>query len=286
MTPRWLAALARHADDLVPAILVTVTEVRGSAPRDSGTKMVFTAHGQDDTIGGGALEYECGRVARDILQSRATRPVMQSFPLGPALGQCCGGHVSVMFEPILPPDWSVVVFGAGHVGHAVIKLLATLPCRVTWVDSRTELFGSEVPANVVCWDKPVESVAMPPESMVLIMSHDHQLDYRVVRLCLERVDLKFIGLIGSDTKRARFVSRLANGGFSEASLIRLTSPIGLVNVGSKLPAEIAISVVAQLLSLRDPRSCHRVPPADKKGGLQYKTRQVSACRNCAILPVI
>ena len=251
MTPSWLSALARHAAELVPAILVTVTEVRGSAPRDCGTKMVFTAHGQDDTIGGGALEYECASIARDMLRSGAAQPVARSFPLGPALGQCCGGHVNVLFEPMLPPDWSIVVFGAGHVGQAVIRLLATLSCQVLWIDSRRELFGTEMPGNVTCISGPAEAVALPPRAMVLVMSHDHQLDYRIVRSCLAQEHLRFIGLIGSGTKRARFLSRLAREGFGADALNRITCPIGLLDIGSKAPAEIALSVVAQLLLLRD-----------------------------------
>lgn len=281
MIPCWLSALARHAGNLVPAILVTVTEVRGSAPRACGTKMVFTAHGQDDTIGGGALEYECGRVAREMLRSGAAQPVMRNFPLGPALGQCCGGHVSVMLEPILPPDWSVVVFGAGHVGHAVIRLLATLPCRVTWVDDRAELFGSPIPENVVCVSEPVESLAIPSNAMVLVMSHDHQLDYRIVRWCLEREGLRFIGLIGSQTKRARFLSRLARQGFPDSTLRRITSPIGLMDVGSKLPAEIAISIVAQLLSLRDAKPDVVASTAEAPTSSATRNLTVAGCDGCA-----
>ena len=259
MIPRWLGALARHADGFVPSVLVTITEVRGSAPRDGGTKMVFTADRQDDTVGGGSLEYECGRIAREMLRDGVARPATRNFPLGPALGQCCGGNVTVLFEPMLPTAWSVVVFGAGHVGQAVIKLLAALPCRVTWVDSRAQLFDTAVPSNVVCVDGEAESAAIPPGAMILVMSHDHQLDYRLVRRCLERGDLRFIGLIGSDTKRARFMSRLAKEGHSEASLARLTCPIGLPDIASKLPAEIAVSVVAQLLSLRDAQPRDVVP---------------------------
>ena len=250
MIAGWLTALSRHAEALVPAVLVTVTEARGSAPRDGGSKMVFTATGQDDTIGGGALEHECGRIAREMLGSGVSRPVTRKFPLGPALGQCCGGHVTVLFEPILPTSWNVVVFGAGHVGQAVVKLLATLPCRVTWVDARRELFAQSLPNNVVCTTNTVPDAVVLAGAMVVVMSHDHQLDYQIVRSCLARDDLGFVGLIGSGTKRARFLSRLSSDGVAQAGLERLTCPIGLFEVPSKLPAEIALSAVAQLLSLR------------------------------------
>ncbi len=215
--------------------------------------MVFTMTGQDDTVGGGALEHECSRIARDMLGSGRTRPLTRTFPLGPALGQCCGGSVTVLFEPILPTVWSVVVFGAGHVGQAVVKLLATLPCRVVWADSRAELFEASVPNGVRCVTTTIPDAVVPTGSMVLVMSHDHRLDYQIVRSCVVRDDLAFIGLIGSETKRARFLSRLARDGISQAGLARLTCPIGLFKVGSKLPAEIALSVVAQLLALRDQR---------------------------------
>lgn len=280
MTPGWLDALVRCSNDLVPSVLVTVIGVRGSAPRDSGTKMVFTADGQDDTIGGGALEYECGRVAHEILRSRAGQPLTRDFPLGPALGQCCGGHVTVLFEPILPSDWSVVVFGAGHVGQAMIRLLAMLPCRVLWVDSRAELFGNLIPSNVTCDSGPVEGVAIPLNSMVLAMSHDHQLDYQIVRTCLKRDDLQFVGLIGSDTKNARFRSRLLRDGLPAASVSRLTCPIGFVNVGSKIPAEIAVSVAAQLLSIRGAQHHSAASVGGTEPISLPVSQDVGRCRGC------
>ncbi len=120
----WLTALADAERDGEPCVLVTVVRTAGSAPRDAGAKMVVTADAQSDTIGGGALEHRCTAYARGILGG--AEPVMRDFPLGPALGQCCGGHVSVLFEPLAPP-WRIALFGAGHVGQAVARVLAT--CR-------------------------------------------------------------------------------------------------------------------------------------------------------------
>ncbi len=276
MIPSWLDALARHAEASVPAVLVTLTEVRGSAPRDGGTKMVFTATGQDDTVGGGALEHECGRVAREMLESGVVGPVSRTFPLGPALGQCCGGSVGVLFEPMLPVSWTVAVFGAGHVGQAVVRLLATLPCRVIWADSRAELLASPVPKGIHCVTTTIPDDVVPSGAMVLVMSHDHQLDYRIVRSCLARDDLAFVGLIGSATKRARFRSRLARDGVPPDGIERLTCPIGLFEVGSKLPAEIALSVVAQLLSLRDRRPKADVALTETAG----VARVTAGCHGC------
>jgi xanthine dehydrogenase accessory factor len=134
----WLDALAAAERDNQPAVLVTVLAAKGSTPREAGAKMVVSAEGLAGTIGGGNLEYQCEATARRLLESGADGPSSKDFPLGPALGQCCGGHVSVLFEVLRPPALHVGLFGAGHVGKALIKLLADLPCQITWIDSRPE----------------------------------------------------------------------------------------------------------------------------------------------------
>jgi xanthine dehydrogenase accessory factor len=263
MMPFWITALHQAAETGTPAVLVTLAEVRGSAPREAGAKMVVTAQHTHGTIGGGRLELECITEARMLLRGGGG-PVMKSYPLGPALGQCCGGAVAVLFELVAPPAWRVAVFGAGHVGRAVVALLAGLACDVTWIDDRAGQFDG-APAGVRCLGcDPVAAVArLPPGSHARVMTHDHQLDLALVAALLARGDLASVGLIGSATKRARFASRLRARGLDPA---RLICPIGVPGAGGKLAAEIAISVVAQLLQLRvtviAPTESAHVPAAD------------------------
>jgi len=254
----WISALGALAETGTPAVLVTVLEIKGSTPREAGAKMVVTAESSQGTIGGGHLEFKAVELARELLAAQvaepagAATPVLRRFALGPSLGQCCGGEAALLFEPVLPPRFQVALFGAGHVGKALAKLLADLPCRVTWIDSRAEAFPAEIPANaaVELTDLPEQEVAdLPHESYVLVMTHSHALDLRIVERALRRADLRYVGLIGSRTKRARFLRRLALRGLAPEEIARLTCPIGIAGVAGKRPAEIAIAVAAQLLQL-------------------------------------
>jgi xanthine dehydrogenase accessory factor len=254
----WLAALTELAAADRPAVLVTVLHASGSTPREAGTKMVVSAEALHGTIGGGHLELAAIETARELLAAASTEsvpasPLVREFQLGPSLGQCCGGVTTVLFETILPVSWHVALFGAGHVGKALVKVLADLRCRVSWIDARESEFPEALPPGVrrIVTDAPEDAVAdLPARSDVLVMTHSHQLDFQVVEAALRRHDLAYVGLIGSRTKRARFVSRLASRGQSEQDIARLTCPIGVPGVGGKHPAEIAIAVAAQLLQLR------------------------------------
>ena len=246
----WLQALAACEAEGRPSVLVTVLEARGSTPREAGAKMLVEAAAQAGTIGGGALELEATLIARDLLAAGGEAPVQRAFPLGPALQQCCGGHATLLFEPMRPVRFQVALFGAGHVGQAVARLLADLPCRLTWVDSRAEAFPAVLPGNArrVEAAEPWRAVAgLAPGSHVLVMTHSHAQDYDIVAAALAQGGLASIGLIGSLTKRARFLARLRRNGLGEAALARLQCPIGLPGLAGKLPAEIAVSVVARLL---------------------------------------
>lgn len=259
--PTWLDALNALDRRGEAGMLVSVIAANGSSPREAGVKMVVSASEVWDTIGGGNLEFQSIMDARRLLASNQPTPTMRDFPLGPALGQCCGGATTVLFEPIRPPAWTVALFGAGHVGRAIAKLLADLPCRLLWFDARPGMFGeTPLPSNIhLRTTTAIADVAsLPAGSMLLIMTHDHGLDYDLTAAALAKPDLAFIGTIGSDTKRARFVSRLRRAGVDEARLARFVCPVGLPGVGKKLPAEIAIAVVAQLLQLRP------VPPAAER----------------------
>lgn len=254
----WIEALARLAAAGRPAALVTIVGVEGSTPRDAGAKMVVSEDAFHGTIGGGRLELEALEVARALLSAArerddAPRIAVRDIPLGPSLGQCCGGRAKLLFEVVVPVRWHVVVFGAGHVGKALVKLLGDLPCAVTWVDSREAEFPRDLPPRVrrVLCDAPEDEVRdLPPGADVVVMTHSHQLDLQIVEAVMRRGDHRYLGLIGSRTKRAQFEQRLAARGRTPEDLARLTCPIGLVGVGGKLPAEIAISVTAQLLQAR------------------------------------
>lgn len=250
-----------------PAILVTVEASRGSVPRDAGTWMAVFSTSLTGTIGGGHLEYEAISKARAMLHSRApTAEARGRFALGPSLGQCCGGVVDLVFQTIntsdlpslirrlQPPASPVALFGGGHVGHAVARVLVNLPFALTWIDSREGVFPDPVPANVVCeYSDPVQTAVphLQPGSRVLIMSFSHAEDLDVVAACLERqrksADLPYIGLIGSRTKWATFRQRLEARGFSAAEMASVTSPIGVPGIKGKEPDVIAIAVAAQLL---------------------------------------
>lgn len=250
----WLAALHGLEQAGAPAVLVTLLAVRGSTPREAGCKMVVSEAATVGTIGGGNLEFQCIARARDLLHGGVRKPLVQDFPLGPALGQCCGGHARVLFETVRPPSWRIALFGAGHVGRALAGLLGTMECRVDWIDPRAEAFPAALPARVtrhVAADPARAAAALPAGTQMLVMTHDHALDLEIVAAALPRPDLPFVGLIGSETKRARFVARLARLGLAPEAIRRLVCPIGVPGAGGKAPAEIAIAVAAQLLQIRD-----------------------------------
>ncbi len=288
----WLEALAAAERDAQAAVLVTVLVAKGSTPREAGAKMVVSAEGIAGTIGGGNLEHQCEAAARAMLAEGADGVHTRDFPLGPELGQCCGGHVSVLFEIIRPPRLHVALFGAGHVGKALVKLLADLPCRVTWIDSRPEALPANLPATVVPLriTQPAQAVdALPAGTVVVIMTHDHQLDFDIAAAALRRPDLRAVGLIGSDTKRARFSGRLLRQGLLREEIDRLICPIGLPGIEGKEPAVVAVSVAAQLLQLQlQPQAVASTsaPPTTAPSTAAPSLRSLSrSCGDCICPPV-
>src|ERR1700761_1816782 len=145
----WLPVLAGLSEKGTPCVLITVMEAKGSTPREAGTKMVVTDDGQFGTIGGGNLEFQAIDEARKLLTAASGAPKTKDYPLGPALAQCCGGAVTVLLEPILPPDKTLLLFGAGHVGKEVIRTLEGLPVRIQWVDERENEFPA-TPSGINC----------------------------------------------------------------------------------------------------------------------------------------
>ena len=256
---RFLVQLA-----LEPAVLVQVDAVEGSVPREAGAWMAVFNDTLIGTVGGGHLEFDAIAQARALLLSGGSKTAR--FALGPALGQCCGGVVHLRFECVGAEDLAglrvrlhhalqpVALFGGGHVGHALVHVLARLPFVVTWIDSRDGVFPKEVQHGVMCeHSEPVQSAvrSLAAQSQVLIMSFSHAEDLDVLAACLqrqrERADLPYIGLIGSKTKWATFRSRLQARGFTDAELAHVTSPIGVPGIAGKEPEVIAIAVAAQLL---------------------------------------
>jgi xanthine dehydrogenase accessory factor len=218
------------------------------------------------TIGGGHLELNAIAAARAMLARGSFDRSEQSFALGPSLGQCCGGALTLAFAPLdaaalarwptAEPLFRLQLHGAGHVGRAIATLLATLDCDVDWYDQRDDGFpsatalGSPWPAHIrrTSADTIEREVAHArPQAFYLVLSHEHALDLRIVEAILRRGDFAFCGLIGSRTKRASFVRRLAAHGVSADAIARLTCPIGIASVTGKEPAVIAAAVVAQLL---------------------------------------
>ncbi|MFG6468639.1 xanthine dehydrogenase accessory protein XdhC [Roseateles sp. BYS87W] len=248
-------------------VLVTVSRTQGSVPREVGAWMAVSPDGITGTVGGGHLEFDAIARARAALAG-GELPDEVRYPLGPSLGQCCGGVVWLRFErppagadlaAHLPPQAlrPVALFGAGHVGQALAHMARELPLALHWVDSRESQFPAQPPARgwqQVVSDPPADAVAdLPPGAAVLVMTHNHAEDFDILAACLkrqrERGDLPFIGMIGSRTKWASFRQRLEARGFDGTDLARVTCPIGVPGVVGKQPGVIAVSVLAQLLAL-------------------------------------
>lgn len=342
------------------AVLVTVAHAIGSTPREAGAAMIVTAHDAFGTVGGGHLEFEALRIARDAL-SNATPPAswLVRFPLAARLGQCCGGVATLAFiavdaggdshnrshsrsddrgwldaavacvrtatplalvsriggarespahllvtadnvtgslgdteldsaaialarprvqaratgaslvqspvggettlliHVVLPTDFTVLVFGNGHVGRALVQVLGALPARVRWIDGRDSDFPANVAPNVeiVATDAPEDELADAPRGAhVVVMTHSHPLDLQLIATALSRDDWRYLGLIGSRAKRNQFQRRLAARGLAPEQFARVTCPIGArsgLAIRSKEPGAIAVAVVAEILALRE-----------------------------------
>ncbi|MBT8087480.1 MAG: xanthine dehydrogenase accessory protein XdhC [Gammaproteobacteria bacterium] len=333
----WIDELSDLCAADEPAVLVTVAGIRGSAPREVGAKMVVTAKETIGTIGGGQLEYQCTHIAVSMLDADSLS--LRSFPLGAAMGQCCGGVVEILFEPMsrgmpawlrdlkalhgqreaavlvtrvsgsapakfvvtsddvfgldadadpadmverarellekggkaqrdaqefyepaVAPDLNIAVFGAGHVGTAVVAALSSLDCNIRWVDSRRAIFR-QVPPNVraIESDNPsLEVAAMPAASFYLVMTHSHALDFDICNRILRRGDARYCGLIGSKSKRRRFEKRYREQGMPQQQIDALVCPIGLTGISGKKPAEIAVAAAAEILTVQE-RAARAVP---------------------------
>jgi xanthine dehydrogenase accessory factor len=320
----WIEELSDLAAAGERVVLVTVAGIRGSAPREVGAKMIVTEELTIGTIGGGQLEYQCARIAYDLL-GKDEVPELRKFPLGSSMGQCCGGVVDILFEPfsnglpawlrnlralhgqreaavlvtdlsgkagkyivtadstfgtgeapdsvvaisregleanrrahriddwffenVVGTDFNIAVFGAGHVGSAVVRSLSTLDSNIRWIDSRRNVFR-DTPSNVRAiesTDPALEVAAMPPNSYFLVMTHSHAIDFEICDRILRRGDAVYCGLIGSLSKRRRFEKRFRSQGMAEDVLGQLVCPIGVDGITGKKPAEIAVAASADVL---------------------------------------
>lgn len=249
-----------------PAVLVTVQKAEGSTPREEGAAMLITQRGFHGTIGGGTLEWLAMAEAQSLLgKPQAIRTLTKS--LGPDLGQCCGGRVTLRIETltqacVVAMDQNqeklthVNLWGSGHVGRALVLALAPLPFKITWWDVRDNAFPKVVPENTHCRLGTPQDME---DGLLLVMTHSHALDFDIVDFALRQQRFPQVGLIGSDSKAARFRRRLAEAGHSSENLARLTSPIGSKLIKSKLPAAIAASVVVQLLQWQEMLKTTRIP---------------------------
>lgn len=250
----WRDALYQWSEAGEAHALVTVIEALGSTPREAGAKMAVNADGVVDSIGGGTLELEAIATARRLITEGASTPSLEKIMLGADRDQCCGGACTILFEPFPATGPELVVFGAGHVAHALVKTLDGTTFRLTCIDERPEFLSVPFAGRVKTKLRPnpvAEVALLTPGSIVLVMTHSHDRDFEIVSALLARSDLGRIGLIGSKTKAARFRHRLAAAGIAEAAIAALTCPIGLSGIGGKRPAEIAISTAAWLLRTPD-----------------------------------
>lgn len=247
-----------------PAVLVTVAEARGSTPREEGAGMLVGRGACAGTVGGGRLEWTAIATARRMLEDGTAAETLD-LALGPATGQCCGGHVVLRLERAdggtvaalqererraLDARPTLLLFGAGHVGRAMATAFAPLPLRLQWIDGRAQEFPETIPAGVerILTDSPLDPLAGAPAGAgYLVLTHSHALDFEIAEAALRRGDAAYVGMIGSATKRAKFERWFRARGRDVHALEELTCPIGAALTGDKRPEVIAALVAAELL---------------------------------------
>jgi xanthine dehydrogenase accessory factor len=266
---KWYDAVQHCEQNGQSYVIATVLGAAGSIPRDQGSKMVITAGADFDSLGGGHLEFSVMNKAREMMANGQSGNHIEHFPLGASLGQCCGGSVTVLMESFVQQGLNLTVFGAGHVAKALMTILAGLPGQVRWVDSREDQFPADVASNI---KKTVEEFPMdviktlPSNSQLLILTHNHQLDFELVEAALNRGDFSFIGCIGSNTKAQRFQMRLGHKNFSQSKIDSLICPVGLLDIPGKLPMEVAVSMAAQLITF-----LHQGEEKELRQGISWKS---------------
>jgi xanthine dehydrogenase accessory factor len=272
----WLGAVQQLRHDGQPGVLVTVVEVRGHAPREAGAKMVVSRDRTWGSVGGGNLEAAAIARARELIESGSAEPEIRETQLNPHARhehgrQCCGGVVRLLLEP-LEVRPVVALFGIGHVGYELARILSRLPIQLLLVDSRAEQLDRVRLADVIDGSADVsihrtllgEQVLeqLPRGAHVVIMTHDHAEDFALCDAALRLPQPPgSIGLIGSSVKWTRFQAQLAAAGHSPEIIARITCPIGQPGITGKDPAVIAVAVAAALL-----QTLHTHEPAGEREG--------------------
>jgi xanthine dehydrogenase accessory factor len=278
----WLGAVQQLRHDGQPGVLVTVIEVRGHAPREAGAKMVVSREASWGSVGGGNLEATAVAMARELMSSGAAEPETCEVQLSPHARtehgrQCCGGSVRLLLEPLAVRP-VIALFGIGHVGYELARILSRLPVQLVLADSRAGQLDRVRLADVIDGTADVsirhallgEQVLeqLPRGAHVVIMTHDHAEDYALCDAVLRLGQpLGSTGLIGSSVKWARFRAQLAAAGHSQAAIDRITCPIGQPGITGKDPAVIAVAVAAALLQ--------RLPPARESTARESTARESS-----------
>jgi xanthine dehydrogenase accessory factor len=278
---RWLQAVEKLRDERRAGVLVTLVSVRGHAPREAGAKMVVSTDATWDSIGGGNLEATAVARARRLLDVEGVvLPELMSLSLNDKAPvehgvQCCGGEVTILLEPLAVVP-AVAVFGLGHVGLELARILARHDVELHLVDSRAEQTSvtaldpvtRDAVARVHVHHAPVPELVLgqvPKGTHVLVMTHDHAEDIALCDVALRCSHLGSVGLIGSSAKWSRFRVKLAEEGHGPDELARITTPIGLADVVGKDPATIAVSVAADLVRTfeRDRAAAHTATTAGR-----------------------
>jgi xanthine dehydrogenase accessory factor len=259
-----MTALTTFLSQNPDTVLVTITQAKGSTPREEGAFMLVSETAIFGTVGGGQLEFMAIDNARALLSGSGQ--TQMDIPLGPEISQCCGGRTLLSFRKVtreLAADLEsrsaaesaayprVMLFGAGHVGQALARALQPLPFSVTVIETRAEALGglpTGIEARHVAMPEALVR-SLPAHSAVLILTHDHALDFLIAREALARHDLAYVGMIGSATKRATFKSWLARETAGSVSSDALILPIGGTVVRDKRPEVIAALVAAELLTV-------------------------------------
>jgi xanthine dehydrogenase accessory factor len=262
----WLTALQQLRTDGAPGVLVTVIEVRGHSPRDAGAKMVVGTDQTWGSVGGGNLEQTAIGRGRELIISGSRMPEIIELRLNEHERtdhgrQCCGGEVSLLLEPF-PARPAIAIFGVGHVGFELARILSRLEIQLHLIDSRADKLDqlrlAEITAgtaDVIVHRTVIGELVLerlPAGAQVVIMTHDHAEDFALcdatIRMCLQTPGrFSWVGLIGSSAKQARFRRNLLAAGHSEAAISLITTPIGLPELTGKEPAVIAVGVAAQLI---------------------------------------
>jgi xanthine dehydrogenase accessory factor len=255
MNDEYFYKLSEFKSSHIPCVSVTIVNMKGSAPQNVGAKIIVGTTGLlFGTIGGGKVEALAIDHAIKILANKSTFDFVE-WNLQKDVGMTCGGVIKLFFEKIqIIPEWKIAVFGAGHVAQELIQLLLKLDCEITCIDPRIEWLDKIPNSNKIKKIK-IDDMSLilkdlNPDSFIVSVTMGHDFDLIVAKVALEKFNFPYVGAIGSETKSRILKSDLEKSGLSTTAVEKLKCPIG-EKIGNNSPAEIAISIVAQLLRVRD-----------------------------------